>query len=83
MSNQSEELIADALGLLHAYGFAPSIAEGNGKHIKIRWNDAGRRFTLVISRSPSDSHARQNSRAVLKRMLRNSSAAEKNGNGRR
>jgi hypothetical protein len=68
---RSEELIADALQLLHAHGFTPTIQEGNGsKHIKIRWLDAGRRFTLVISRSPSDSYARQASRAILKRLLR-------------
>jgi hypothetical protein len=70
--SRSEELIADALQLLHAHGFTPQIQEGNGsKHIKIRWNDAGRRFTLVISRSPGTDHARQQSRATLKRLLRN------------
>jgi hypothetical protein len=42
--NTREELIADALTLLHAHGFAPSIKE-NGRHIKIRWVDCGRRFT--------------------------------------
>jgi hypothetical protein len=47
------------------------------QHIKIRWFDAGRRYTLVISRSPGDSHARQKSRAMLKRLLRR--PAEKNG----
>jgi hypothetical protein len=67
---RSEELVADALALLHAHGFTPTIAEGSGKHTKIRWLDAGRRFTLVISRSPSDNYARQNSRATLKRLLR-------------
>ena len=75
---RSEELIADALALLHAHGFVPRILEGGGRHIKIRWLDAGRRFTLVISRSPGDSRARQASRATLKRLLR-SSTAEKNG----
>ena len=68
---RSEELIADALALLHAHGLVPRISENGGKHIKIRWNDAGRRFTLVIPRSPSDSRVRQNSRATLKRLLRN------------
>jgi hypothetical protein len=68
---QREELIADALALLDAHGHVPQIQE-NGKHVKIRWNDSGRRFTLVISRSPGTSHARQNSRATLKRLLRNS-----------
>jgi hypothetical protein len=67
---RAEELIADALQLLHAHGFVPHIQERGGKHIKIRWNDAGRRFTLVISRSPGDVHTRQASRATLKRLLR-------------
>jgi hypothetical protein len=70
--NRSEELVADALGLLHAHGFTPRIQENGGKHIKIRWSDAGRRFTLVIARTPSDSRARHQSRATLKRLLRNS-----------
>jgi hypothetical protein len=69
---RAEELIADALALLHAHGFTPTIHENGGKHIKIRWLDAGRRFTLVISRTPGNSHARQQSRATLKRLLRTS-----------
>jgi hypothetical protein len=72
-----EELIADALALLHAHGFVPRISERGGKHIKIRWLDAGRRFTLVISRSPGNGRARRESRAVLRRLLRNT-----NQNGR-
>jgi len=83
MNNRSEQLVADALALLHQHGFTPQIQEGNGsRHIKIRWNDSGRRFTLVISRSPSTSHARQQSRATLKRLLRSPrepSTREKNG----
>ena len=75
--NRSEELVADALALLHAHGHVPRISENGGKHIKIRWLDAGRRYTLVISRTPGDSRARQQSRATLKRLLR--SPAEKNG----
>jgi hypothetical protein len=63
-----EELIADALALLHAHGFMPSIQES--RHIKIRWRDDRRNFVLIISRTPSDSRARQQSRATLKRLLR-------------
>jgi hypothetical protein len=69
MTERREELIADALQLLHAHGFTPSIKE-NGRHIKIRWFDFGRQYTLVVSKSPSDVSARQNSRATLKRLLR-------------
>jgi hypothetical protein len=72
--NRSEELVADALALLHAHGFAPQIQENGGRHIKIRWNDSGRRFTLIISRTPSDIYARQKSRATLKRLLRSGTA---------
>jgi hypothetical protein len=72
-----KELIADALALLHTRGLVPRISENGGKHIKIRWLDTGRRFTLVISRTPSSSNARQQSRATLKRLLRR--LAEKNG----
>ena len=74
---RADELIADALALLHAHGFVPRIQENGGKHIKIRWLDAGRRYTLVISRSPGSNYARQESRATLKRLLRNT-----NRNGR-
>jgi hypothetical protein len=75
--NRSEEFVADALALPHAHGHVLRISENGGKHIKIRWLDAGRRYTLVISRTPGDSRARQQSRATLKRLLR--SPAEKNG----
>jgi hypothetical protein len=67
--SRSEELIADALQLLHARGFTPRVQE-NGKHIKLRWFDFGRQYTLVVSKSPSDVNARQNSRATLRRLLR-------------
>jgi hypothetical protein len=69
---RAEELLADALALLHAHGHTPRISENGGKHIKVRWVDAGRRYTLVISRSPSDGRARQESRATLRRLLRGS-----------
>jgi hypothetical protein len=75
--NRAEELVADALALLHAHGHTPRISENGGKHIKIRWNDAGRRFTLIISRSPGTNYARQASRATLKRLLRR--PVERNG----
>jgi hypothetical protein len=48
-----EELVADALALLHVHGFVPSIQENGGKHIKIRRFDAGRRYTLVIHVRPA------------------------------
>jgi hypothetical protein len=72
MNRRAEELVADALGLLHARGLVPSIQENGTRHIKIRWVDFGRRYTLIIARSPGTNHARQQSRATLKRLLRNS-----------
>ena len=78
MTERREELIADALALLHAHGFTPSIKE-NGRHIKLRWNDCGRNFTLVVSKSPSDVNARQQSRATLQRILRNNANQERIG----
>jgi hypothetical protein len=69
-AHRAEELIADALRLLHAHGLVPRIQANGGKHIKIRWLDAGRRYTLIISRSPGDTAARRQSRATLKRLLR-------------
>ena len=70
MTKRSEELIEDALALLPGHGLAPSIRK-NGKHIKIKWLDAGRRHALIVSRTPGDNRARQSSRATLRRILRN------------
>jgi hypothetical protein len=61
--------VRDAVVLLRAHGFAPSVSNG-GKHIKVRWVDHGRRFTLVVSRSPSNRHAQTKSLALLRRLLR-------------
>jgi hypothetical protein len=67
---RSEAIVADVLQLLHARGFVPSISEGDGKFIRIRWVDAGRRFKLVIPRSSDSDFARQASRETLQRLLR-------------
>jgi hypothetical protein len=68
--NRASELVHDAVALLRDHGFTPTVSNG-GKHIRVRWFDQGRRYTLVISQSPSDRQARINSRAVLRRILRN------------
>jgi hypothetical protein len=67
-------LVDDAVNLLLARGFAPSV-ERRGRHQKIRWIDQGRRQILVVSRSSSDWRARLNSRATLRRILRNGEGA--------
>jgi hypothetical protein len=66
---RADELIRDAVEMLAARGFIPIVSNG-GKHIKVRWFDQGRRYTLIVPRSPSDQRARLNSRAVLRRLLR-------------
>jgi hypothetical protein len=67
--NRATELVCDAVALLRGRGFAPTVSNG-GKHIKVRWFDQGRRYTLIIPQSPSDRRSRLNSRAVLRRILR-------------
>jgi hypothetical protein len=71
--NRATELVNDAVALLKDHGFAPTVSNG-GKHVRVRWVDAGRRFTLYVPASPSDHRARLNSRAVLRRILRNGGA---------
>jgi hypothetical protein len=66
---RASELINDAVALLEARGFVPIVCRG-GKHVRIRWFDGSRRFTLYIPATPSDVRARLNSRAVLRRILR-------------
>jgi hypothetical protein len=65
----SNDLVREAMETLITQGFAPAISNG-GKHIKVRWFDHGRRYTLIVSVSPGDRRARLNSRAVLRRLLR-------------
>jgi len=68
--NRARELVADAVRLLRDHGFTPAVSNG-GKHTRVRWFDGGRRYTLYVPASPSDHRARLNSRAVLRRLLRN------------
>jgi hypothetical protein len=63
-------LVLEALDTLKARGFVPVVKNG-GKHFKITWVDQGRRFLLVVSRSPSTPYAERRSRALLKRLLNN------------
>ena len=67
--NRATELVDDAVTLLKSRGFVPTVSNG-GRHVRVRWHDQGRRFTLYIPATPSDHRARLNSRAVLKRILR-------------
>jgi hypothetical protein len=68
--NRAAELVHDAVVLLKSRGFVPIVSNG-GRHLRIHWFDNGRRYTLYIPSTPSDYRARLNSRATLRRMLRN------------
>jgi hypothetical protein len=63
-------IVRMTLDLLKENGFTPTVRNG-GKHLKIRWHDGNRSFTVVVSRSPSDRKAAKNARATLRRILRN------------
>jgi hypothetical protein len=63
-------LVKLTLDLLKENGFTPTISNG-GKHLKIRWHDGNRNYTVVVSRSPSDRNAAKRARATLRRILRN------------
>ena len=63
-------IVRMTLDLLKESGFTPTVRNG-GKHLKIRWHDGNRSFTVVVSRSPSDRHAINNARQTLRRILRN------------
>jgi hypothetical protein len=64
------QLVRDAVALLADHGFKASVSNG-GRHLKVRWFDDGRRYTLIVPATPSDRRGRLNSRAVLRRLLRN------------
>jgi hypothetical protein len=72
--NRARELVADAVAMLRGHGFAPTVSNG-GRHLRVRWFDQARRFTLIIPATPSDHRARLNSRAVLRRILRSNGGA--------
>jgi hypothetical protein len=68
--NRYNGIVRMTLDTLAAHGITPVLRNG-GKHLKIRWHDGNRTFTVVISRSPSDRNAANNARRTLKRILRN------------
>jgi hypothetical protein len=61
-------LVSEAIDTLKTRGFVPVIKNG-GKHIRITWVDHGRKFLLIVSRSPSSVYAERRSRALLRRLL--------------
>jgi hypothetical protein len=69
--NRHNGIVRETVERLKARGVTPTIRNG-GKHLKIRWADGNRTFTIVVSRSPSDRNAEHRARATLKRVLRES-----------
>ena len=70
---RGNELVADAIDMLTAAGFVPTV--GGRKHLIVSWFDHGRRYTLVVPASPGDRRARLNSRSTLRRLLRTGGGA--------
>jgi hypothetical protein len=71
---QANNIVRMTLDMLEARGFTPTVSNG-GKHLKIRWHDGNRSYTVVVSRSPSDRHAITVARQTLQRILRNARAS--------
>jgi hypothetical protein len=60
----------EAIKMIRAAGFKPHVTRN--RHVKIGWLDeCGQSQLLVIAFSPSDWRARRQSRAMLRRLLRN------------
>jgi len=66
-------IVRMTLDMLEAHGFTPTVSNG-GKHLKIKWHDGNRSFTVVVSRTPSDRHAITVARQTLQRILRGANA---------
>jgi hypothetical protein len=62
-------IVRMTLDMLQKHGFTPTVRNGS-KHLKIKWRDGNRTFTVVVSRSPSDRNAIGSARTTLKRILR-------------
>lgn len=77
MPKRHNNIVREALQMITAAGYEPTIVFG--RHAKIRWQQNGRVNTLICSISSSDRWAIFNSRSVLRRLLR--SAANDNRQG--
>ena len=70
MNSRAREMVDDACETLKAQGFTPTV-DVRYRHIRVWWTDLqGHRRFLVIAQTPGDFRARANSRAALRRMLR-------------
>ena len=63
-------ILRETLSELSARGIQPNVVQN--KHLKVSWHNpaGGRRQTLIISVSPSDTRAIKANRALLRRLLR-------------
>jgi hypothetical protein len=62
------EILEEALSAIRASGFEPNIVRN--RHFKVCWIDRrGRKQILIVAFSPSDYRAREQSRALLRRLL--------------
>jgi hypothetical protein len=75
MPRRPNELVREAIDTLTSHGFTPAISNGS-KHIKVTWVDDSRRQVFVVPCTPSDYRTRANSRAALRRLLRQAGAVE-------
>jgi hypothetical protein len=70
MARRHSDLVREAVVALAAAGHAADVDLGGAGHWKVRWTQNGRRRLLVISRSPGSCFAAVQSRATLRRLLR-------------
>ena len=75
MRHRPNELAREAIEMLTAHGVTPAVSNG-GKHIKIAFMAGCRRHVLIISHRPHGSRIWANSRAALRRLLRQVEAME-------
>ena len=80
MTRFANELVGETVTTLTAHGFDPVIRNG-GKHVKVCWTDAGRRYVLTFSHSHTGNwRTRANARAVLRRILRSNGERDEQKN---
>jgi hypothetical protein len=63
------ELVADAIALLHQHGLVPEIE--HGRHVKLKFiNKYGSACCLTVSQSPRGTFAAKQSLGELRRLMR-------------
>jgi hypothetical protein len=75
VTRRAPDLAREAVAVLAERGYVADV-DLDGKHLKVRWLSHGRHHVLTISRSPGDRRAQANSRAQLRRLLREEERAQ-------